>query len=302
MSDLRLAFVGCVEAGYFIASRLLRAGFLPEAIVSISEATARHNQVSGYKCLFDLAPDVELYEPERYDLSANADLDFFAAKRFDVLIVLGWQRLIPATVIKSLSMCGLTIHGSADGLPKGRGRSPMNWAMIEGRDSFKLSVLTLAEGADAGVILGTMEFDILPADTIKTLYYKNALAASELLIRILPHLPELSGIIQDESQATYYPKRTPEDGRIIWTENALTIERMVRALTRPYPGARTCLGYEQLLIWHGQVFDGKLSVCSEPGRVGAVFADGAFLVGTGKSDFLVMDYDGPRPQEGDSLK
>ena len=301
--EFKIVFVGCVEAGYFCAEHLIKKGLHPAAIVCVDMVTAQNNKVSGYKDFFDIEFDCERYRPCHYSLNTKKDMDFFESHAFDILVVLGWQRLIPAEIIESLGVCGLTIHGSGEGLPKGRGRSPMNWAIIEGHDTFHLSLLTLAPGADGGKILDTLTFDILPADTIRTLYYKNALVSSRLLEKNIPLL--LSGReygeIQDETEATYYPKRTPDDGRINWNVSAQEIERLVRATTKPYPGAFTHNGETKMLIWGAQFFDGKISGDVAAGTVAAVFPDGAFTVMTKDYYVLVYDYDGAAPEEGERL-
>lgn len=303
-SDSKIVFVGCVEAGFFCAQQLIKSGILPSAIVSIDHVMAQHNKVSGYRDLFDLEIDCERYRPKTYTLKNEEDIAFFKKRAFDILVVLGWQRLIPGEIIESLSICGLAIHGSGEGLPRGRGRSPMNWAIIEGFDCFHLSLITLVPEADGGKILDTFKFDILPADTIRTLYYKNAIVSVKLLKENIPLL--LSGkdygILQDESKATYYPKRTPDDGRINWSLSAEEIERLVRAATRPYPGAFTFNKNNRLNIWDARLFDRNIVGNEHPGTVSAVFSDGSFITKTGDYYILVCDYDGSVPLESDVLR
>jgi methionyl-tRNA formyltransferase len=295
-----IVFAGCVESGFFTAKRLIQAGIAPTAIISIDRAVAEKNKVSGYCDFFKLDCDAVKYRPESYSLKTPADISFFASNHFDLLVVLGWQRLIPREIIITLRLGGVTIHGSGPGLPKGRGRSPMNWAIIEGCKSFHLSLLTLSPDADAGNILDTMEFDILPTDTIRTLYYKNAYTAAEMMTRTLPVLlsGKLKGIEQDETQASSYPKRNPEDGKIDWTKNADEIERLIRAVTKPYPGAFSGKENSSVKIWGGQTFDTHLSSQTCPGTVVSIYPDGAFLVQTGKNMLLVYDYEGTCPREG----
>ena len=301
--DVKLVFVGCVEAGYFCAECLIKNGIHPSALVSIDPGMAQKNNVSGYRDFFDIDCSCERYRPYKYSLKSEKDIAFFESCAFDILVVLGWQRLIPEEIIKALGICGLTIHGSGEGLPKGRGRSPMNWAIIEGYDIFHLSLLTLASGADGGKILDTMKFDILSTDTIRTLYYKNALVSSRLLVKNIPILlsGKKYGEVQYENKATYYPKRTPEDGKIDWNSKAAEIERLVRATTKPYPGAFTYSRDKKIIIWGAQLFDRKISGDESPGTVYAVFPDKSFIVMTKDYYFLVYDYDGTVPEVGDIL-
>ncbi|MBI2264083.1 MAG: hypothetical protein HYU64_02750 [Armatimonadetes bacterium] len=184
----KIVFVGCVEAGFFCARRLVQTGIRPSSIVSIDDSKAGKHRVIGHRDLFDLDVSCERYMPDAYALNSDQDISFFRARSFDILVVLGWQRIIPKEIIDTLNICGLTIHGSVKGLPEGCGRSPMNWAIIEGSGEFHLSLLNLAPEADGGRIVGTRKFDILQSDNIRTLYYKNALAASYLFAEHLPVL------------------------------------------------------------------------------------------------------------------
>ena len=302
VKTLRTVWVGCVETGFFIAKKLLAGGVTPAAIVSIDPDMAARAKVSGYKDLGELPCDCPRYYPERYNLSTAKDLEFFTSGKFDCLIILGWQRLIPDEIIRSLQVCGITIHGSAEGLPRGRGRSPLNWAIIEGHREFHLSLLTLEPGADAGRILATTTFDILPSDTIRTLYYKNAIASSRMLLETLPDLAPGMGEVQDESLATYYPKRTPEDGKIVWDQPLRQTDQLIRAVTRPYPGAFTFGKNGKLMIWRAQQFDTRLCSHARPGTVIAVFPDGNFLVACPDGDLIVLDYEGLPPSEGEVLE
>jgi len=54
---------------------------------------------------------------------------------------------------------------------------------------------------------------------------------------------------QDESQATYFGGRKPEDGRIIWTQTSAQIFNLIRAVTDPYPGAFTEIAGSRLMVW-----------------------------------------------------
>lgn len=302
-SGHRIVFVGCVEAGYFTALHMIRDGLRPTAVVSLDAEQALDAKVSGYQDLFQLPGEMVRYRPKTYGMKSEEDLAFFREGQFDLLVVLGWQRLIPDEIIAMLRCGGITVHGSGPGLPKGRGRSPMNWALIEGHDRFHLSLLTLSSGADTGRILDTLPFDIFSTDTIRTLYYKNAYAAAAMMVRTVPGIlaGRITGIEQDERLATVYPKRTPEDGRIKWGDSARMIERLIRAVTRPYPGAFCGDGEERITVWCGQLFDSCLNRRGMIGTVDAVFADGAFLVITGDGLLLVTDYEGRTPSEGEVL-
>jgi len=119
-----------------------------------------------------------------------------------------------------------------------------------------------------------------------------------LLEKALPSL--LDGTAQLTPQptegATYYPKRSAEDGLIYWSDSTLQIHNLIRAVTNPFPGAFTYLDNDpekKVCIWQAIPFDTRLSWPNAvPGEVVAVFGEGDFVVRTGDSSLLVQRFEG----------
>ncbi|WP_051694108.1 formyltransferase family protein [Desulfohalovibrio reitneri] len=264
--------------------------------------------IADYTDLAPLAEElgVEVIRPATYAFSSQADRDLFSGLRIDLLVSAGWQRIFPEWFLRGLSIGAFGMHGSADDLPRGRGRSPMNWAIIEGRDTFHTSLFRYDAGVDSGEVVGTLRFDITPRDDIRSLRHKNTLSQIRLLLRHLPAL--LDGTAQLTPQRadvapTYYPKREPRDGVIDWRDSLERVDRLVRAVGRPYPGAFSLCGGSRVNIWAGRPFDSRLDFPGfEPGEIAAVFEDETFVaVCAGGAGYLVTDWDAPdgwRPAEG----
>ena len=137
-------------------------------------------------------------------------------------------------------------------LPQGRGRAPIPWAIIKGLPETGVTLFKLDEGVDSGPVLDKETIPIAPREDASTLYEKVRHAHRVLAGRTIPSL--LAGhakfLPQDEDRATYWPKRTPEDGELQATMTVDEADRLVRALTRPYPGARMRRQDGQLmLVW-----------------------------------------------------
>jgi methionyl-tRNA formyltransferase len=211
----------------------------------------------------------------------------------DLLIVVGWNRLIPKKILKLFPLGAIGIHGSSELLPKGRGRSPINWSIIEGKKKFMTQLFFLDEGADAGNIIDFFEFNITEMDDCKTVYYKNAMTAVILLERHLFSI--LNNKVKSQPQIgkpTFYPKRTPADGIIDWSKDCFVIYNLVRAVTHPYPGAFGHIGKNKVMIWRAHPFDFKIDDSNKaPGEVVEVFPDKNFLVKTGNGLLLVTEYE-----------
>tara|TARA_R110002020_G_scaffold209885_5_gene415859 strand:+ start:120 stop:1031 length:912 start_codon:yes stop_codon:yes gene_type:complete len=301
----KIIFLNCVESGHELLIHLLENNIKINYIVSLTDDQAKEFKVSGYKDFSDISKkyNIPIYYPEKYNLSGEKDVDFFTTNNFDLMMVFGWQRLVPDNIIKSLNIGALGAHGSSEFLPKGRGRSPINWSLIENKEKFILHVFYLDPGADSGDIIDFMEFDLNEWDTCKTAYYKLQICLRKMLLKNLPLIFEnkVKVIKQDHSKATYYPKRTPKDGIINWQKPTKEIYNLIRAVTQPYPGAFT--PNKEVMIWKSQPFDSKISYPnSKKGEIIEIFNDKSFVVKTIDSSLYVTEYESSTPLKiGDVL-
>ncbi len=135
----------------------------------------------------------------------------------------------------------LNMHGSL--LPKYRGRVPVNWAIIRGETETGATLHYMTEKPDNGDIVAQQAVPILPNDTAHEVFHKVTVAAEMALNDVLPAL--LAGKApakkQDLSKGAYFGGRKAEDGIIDWSQSALEIHNLVRAVAPPYPGATTQL-------------------------------------------------------------
>lgn len=297
-----LAVFGSKTTTIELLAFLRNRGTRPSLLVTLLPEDGARHQVAGYADLRPLAADdgIATYHPTTYALTDPADQAALADAEIRVAIVMGWQRLIPAPVLDAMAVGAFGMHGSSELLPRGRGRSPMNWSLIEGRTSFCTNLFRYDPGVDSGDIVGTVRFDINAWDDCSSLHLKNTLGMLQLLDEHLDAL--LEGKVDahpqlDDIEPTYYPKRTAEDGRIRWLDmDCRRLHDHVRAQTRPFPGAFSHYegGAEPVHIWHAVPFDTRLAFPdSAPGRVCAVFDDGTFLVRTWDGTVRVLDADIP---------
>lgn len=293
-----VVYIGCTAPARDVLKTLFDQGVPITEIVTIDSETARMHDVSGYAPFAEVGNryDVPVYYPETYAMT-DADCEHVREVDPDLLIVNGWQRLVPAEALEAATYGALGNHGSAFGLPKGRGRSPLNWSLIENRERFLLSVIRLDSEADAGEVLATRKFDITDHDTIETLYYKVTICMKEMLFDVLG--PVLRGESIGEPQtgeATYYPKRNPADGEIHWGDGTKEVYDLVRAVADPYPGAFTFADGDRVMIWDARPFSADLAREARAGTVVEVFWTGDFVVATADGTLLVTDYE---PIEGE---
>ena len=294
--DSKIVICGCTEAGFETLEFLLEQNITISYIVSLDNKQAKKWNVSGY-CSFEKLSkkyNIPIYHPTSYSLKEKEDLDFFQHHSFDLLILGGWQRLIPDDVLSTLKIGGVGVHGSSEMLPKGRGRSPVNWSLIEGKNKYILQLFLMTPGIDDGDILDYQTFDINKWDTCRTLYYKISIVQKQKLLELIPKLikNEFRRIPQT-GEPTFYPKRTPEDGLINWNQTSEKLYDFIRAITKPYPGAFSYLDNKKIKIWKAQPFDNKITYDQNKiGQIVEIFSSGDFVVNCYTGSLLVTEYDG----------
>lgn len=162
-------------------------------------------------------------------------------------LVVGWYHMLPKEWLTLAPAYGL--HASL--LPDYSGGAPLVWAMINGENKTGITLYQMDAGIDSGPIVGQIEESINEDDTIVTLYNRIEHCGMNLLIQFLPQLASgcANLLEQDHSRRRIFPQRNSEDGQIDWQKDAITIDRFIRAQTRPYPGAFTTLNGERLIIW-----------------------------------------------------
>jgi len=168
-------------------------------------------------------------------------IERIAALRPDLILSVYYRNMISAKILGLAPLGAFNLHGSL--LPKYRGRAPINWAVLHGEPRIGMTLHRMVRAPDAGAIVDQEGVGIGPRDTAEQAFRKVLPCARHVLERQIDAL--LAGTAketpQDDSQATYFGGRKPEDGRIAWTQTSRQIFNLIRAVTDPYPGAFTDL-------------------------------------------------------------
>jgi methionyl-tRNA formyltransferase len=182
----------------------------------------------------------------------------------DLIIQSGWSEKFSDELLAIPRYGCIGEHPSP--LPIGRGAACVNWAIIEGYKRWGDSFFRMTSVYDVGDVLSINTFEISEFDNCKTVYDKVALSAYSVIKKNLSRwiLGNFLPIKLDESTATYYKKRRPEDGIFSFEDTAPSIIQKVRALTRPYPGARFIYQNTEIFTWKASILNSGKSA-SPPG-------------------------------------
>ncbi len=278
-----------------------------DLVITISPEVTKKNQVSGYKGLSVLTEKygIPVHEADSYFLTDEKTQQFIQENTFDIGISMGWQRLIPPSVLDAFRYGIYGFHGNCGYLPFGRGRSPLNWSIILGDTRFNLNLFRYDEKADSPNVFATEMFSITPHDDIRTAQYKNMICSKNLIRRLLKAYAEDAITIRTESKDfdSWYNKRTAVDGKIDFHARTREIYNLIRGVAAPFPGAYAWNGEEKVTVWEAHPFDEMIDFSAyAPGEVIDIF-DGKLVVRTVDGSLLIDRYEsGKQIEVGAILK
>jgi methionyl-tRNA formyltransferase len=275
-----ILFIGGTRRGHAVLSALLERGE-PVCGAIVLEQDA-HELDRWDEAMRRLAAQHGL--PCRVARRIGSDLErwILGTLRPELILVVGWRTMIPMSVVRAPVFGCLGAHDSL--LPQGRGFAPTNWAIINGASRSGVTLFHLSQGVDDGDVVDARIIPIGPRTTAGELYDCVSAATLELVLEHLPALKTGSAprTPQDHGLATYFCARGPEDGTIDWSTSTATIDRLIRGLGHPYPGARTTLAGEDLIIWKAEpVDDAPVYAGRVVGRAVGFGKDGSVDVLTG---------------------
>ncbi|MEE8258710.1 MAG: methionyl-tRNA formyltransferase [Sphingomonadales bacterium] len=195
----------------------------------------------------------------------------------DFAVVAAYGLLLPGAILKAPKYGCINIHASL--LPRGRGASPIQAAILTGDEVSGISIMQMEKGLDTGPVFLTKSIEISQGETAGTLHNRLAALAAGM---IGPALEAIAGGLkaspQDDGKATYAPKISKNDSKIDWKKSATDIDRAVRAFA-PFPGAWFYLGDKRIRILEGVATKGQ----GQPGEV----LDATLTIACGKGAYRI---------------
>jgi methionyl-tRNA formyltransferase len=267
---MRFGFVTCVQLGLACMEEIYEVGGRLDFAMSLRDDQAQEKSGRIYLDGFcgergiPLSKVGNVNDAEAVEALRAADLDW--------LFIIGWSQIARAAVLAAPKRGALGMHPTL--LPEGRGRAAIPWAILKGLPETGVTLFQLDEGVDTGPILAQETVAIRPRETAGSLYERVDQAHRTLIRRVWRDLASdrLSPQPQDLLAGSVWPGRKPEDGRLDPTMSCAEADRLIRAVSHPYPGAFIDLDGRRLRVWaaepgderggipHLRFFDGGLDL------------------------------------------
>tara|TARA_B100000315_G_C14478259_1_gene541664 strand:- start:115 stop:1086 length:972 start_codon:yes stop_codon:yes gene_type:complete len=177
----------------------------------------------------------------------------------DWFFVFGWSQLVKKSLLEIPKNGTLGFHMTK--LPEGRGKAPVAWTVIKGKREGWVSLIWLHPEFDSGDIAVQRSYTISLFDDADTVVEKVNKLACEIIRDVLPDLRNgtLLKTLQDNSKATYWGKRIPDDGIIDWQMPVKEVYDFIRGITHPFPGAFTYLKDKKIMVWRVGMIEVEIS-------------------------------------------
>lgn len=249
---MKAVIVGAVESSRITIEAIARASdWSLELVLTLPpELAFRHDD------FVDLAPAAELGGARiHYVSNINSDdaLNAIQAADADAVFVVGWSQICGELFRSACKNRVIGFHPAP--LPRLRGRAVIPWTILNAEPISAGTLFWIDEGIDTGPIIAQHFFHVADNETAATLYAKHMIALAKVMDEALPRIADGTAqqIAQDDRYATWAAKRTPADGVIDWSLPAVEIERLIRAVGRPYSGASSFNGPARLTLWSADV-------------------------------------------------
>ena len=282
---MRVIFMGTPDFAVGTLEEIIKAGH--EVVLAVSQpdkavgrsSALRHTPVT--ECA--LSHGIEVYQPARV---RDAEcVSYLRGFKPDIIIVVAFGQIITKEILDLPRYGCVNVHASL--LPKYRGASPIQWAVINGESVTGVTTMRMDEGIDTGDMILKEEVPIRANDTGGSMFTRLSETGAALCVKTMAEIEAGTAVYtpQDHSQATHTAKIRKELGNIDWSKDAVSIERLIRGLN-PWPSAYTDWEGKVMKIWEAQAEEGGNDK-DAPGTVVSVEKDG-FCVKTGDGILKVL--------------
>ncbi|MFO9381417.1 methionyl-tRNA formyltransferase [Legionella pneumophila serogroup 1] len=283
MNDLTVVFAGTPEFGLPCLDALIQSRHHLKAVYTQPDRPAgrgRKLQESPVK-EWAINHQIPVYQPLNF--KNQEAVDELSALKPDVMVVIAYGLILPKAVLEIPRLGCINVHASL--LPRWRGASPIQHAILHGDAESGVTIMQMDVGFDTGPMLCKATCPVTSSDTAGSLHDKLAKMSVKPLLDVLEALASNSAQfeLQNNELATYAGKINKEEARINWHQSAVEIDRKIRAFN-PWPVAYTLAGELMLRIHQAKATD--IMSTEMPGMVLNVDKNG-MLVATNDNALLV---------------
>ncbi len=281
----KVLVIGAVNSTKHTLYQLNKHGF--DIVGVLGHEPLNKNLVSGWVDLKVHSKKLSINYKGFNKINEFENIKWAFDKKPDLIFAVGFSQLMCKEWLEMPSLGCIGFHPTL--LPKGRGRAPLAWITLE-KSIGSATFFLMGNGADDGPIFIQKMFQVEENDDAKVVENKIETAIITSLEEWLPRLklgfwdPKP----QDEVAASWYGKRSIEDGIINWHNSAYYINRLIKASSMPHPGAYTYFKDNKLIIWKSEIEE-NLEIKGVVGRILLIDKKKGYLIQCGEGLIWIND-------------
>lgn len=296
---MKVIFMGTPDFSVPTLEAIIEAGHEVVLVVSQPDKAVGRSKALKYTPVKACAVShgIEVFQPEK--VRTEESVAYIKQFEPDIIIVEAFGQLVPKTILDLPKYGCVNVHASL--LPKYRGASPIQWAVLNGESVTGVTTMRMAEGIDTGDMILKCEVPVAEDETGGSLFDKLSIAGAKLCVETMAAIENGTAVYtrQDDSQATHTKKIQKEMGSIDWSKDAEVIERLIRGLN-PWPSAYTRLGDKNVKIWRAKVVSHEMT--ATPGCIVRVTKDSICVqAGNGVLEILELQMEGKKRMTADAF-
>lgn len=278
---MRIAFAGTPIFAEIQLQALLNTAHEVVVVYTQPDRPAGRGQQQHATPVKILAQNNQIPVVQPTTLKSPDSAALLASYRPEILIVAAYGLLLPKEILTIPALGCINVHASL--LPRWRGASPIQAAILAGDEETGITLMQMDLGLDTGNMLAKVACPIHQHDTAGSLHDKLALLGAKLLVDNLDNIDKLQPHPQEESLATHAGKISKEQAHLKWDLSAAEIDRTIRAFN-PWPIAYSFLEEQTLRIWQAEPIE-----LPKPGSPGTIVAhhERGIIVATGNQGLLL---------------
>jgi len=266
---MRVAIIGRTEILYDTAHRLRADGHEITCVLSAKEAPEYARTLADFEALA-----AEWGIPFAHGARIADHESFLRRSCADIGVSINFTGIVPQQVIDLFPLGILNAHGGD--LPRYRGNACQAWAILNGEPRIGLCIHRMIGGElDSGDIIARDYLSINHRTKVTAAWAWMAERTPSLMTEAVNSLSrDCDFVMERQSKDSKdalrcYPRR-PEDGRIDWRDDALSVLRLINASNKPYAGAFCEHQGQRLTIWDAEIVQDGEVFCAVPGQVTAI--------------------------------
>lgn len=287
----KTVFIGSVLSSKFALEALIESNVKLDLVCSLDEEASKN--VSDYYPIHEIADKYNIPFIKFKKINSDEVINKIRKISPNFIFVIGLSQIISTEIIEAAKEYAVGFHPTP--LPKHRGRAAIPWQIILGINKSKVSLFKLDQGVDSGDIICQYPYVIEKTDYAIDVYNKVCEAMSNALKECIPSMYDdtVKFKQQNHEEASYLLIRRPEDGEVDWNLSGKEIETLIRATSKPYPGAFAYYKECKIIFWKARLennekyigIPGQIACINENNEIGIITKDCILVI----TEYEVID-------------